>query len=535
MERINKTLSSRMPYWQRIAKLTFTANHNYELQAGDYALLLVTKGAIEAVGNGTIFHLDEGYCALIPISQAVWLQSRDETTVCYMVTFTISDKLNNTSDSEKIDAFWEEVLRAGTSPCRAMSTCILLADALLQSEYTEQEQALTEISSQIQFLELLQHVLTSLKNRREGLTMEETVRLTIQYVDSHYYEPLAIGELAEQAAVNRWQYTKLFKKLTGQLPVDYLNNVRIEKAQNLLLTTENNLHQIAHAVGFSNEYYFNRKFKQMTGISPGHYRSSHYNNKFFAPFLEDYLLTLGITPVLQCTHKHWGSQTYLGLEQIPVLDVSAKNWQVLQETKPEFILLDDGYSRWSLEQCTRFSPVYKLPHTTENWQDTLKAIAAITGKEEAAATAIRNHEQKLRAARSKLKKAFSGETIAVLRLTAEAIYLYGGPSGGYTGPLLYNSLGLEQPQLVKQLPAGIRRAELKLEQLELLDADHLIVVLDKEGGSGKERRWLKTEQWHSLKAVRLNHCYETDFWAWMNYGMLSHNRKVDDLLLVTGL
>lgn len=63
-----------------------------------------------------------------------------------------------------------------------------------------------------------------------------------------------------------------------------------------------------------------------------------------------------------------------------------------------------------------------------------------------------------------------------------------------------------------------------------MTADHLFIAFDLQEGEGREL--LDTPLWRSLPAVRNRCVYEVDFMAWMNYGVLSHQRKIADVLKV---
>ncbi|MNG33275.1 hypothetical protein D3C84_1194880 [compost metagenome] len=67
-------------------------------------------------------------------------------------------------------------------------------------------------------------------------------------------------------------------------------------------------------------------------------------------------------------------------------------------------------------------------------------------------------------------------------------------------------------------------------ELSHLSADHLFITFDRQEGEGREV--LDTPLWNRLPAVRSNCVYEVDFMAWMNYGVLSHQRKIEDVLHV---
>jgi len=394
---------------------------------------------------------------------------------------------------------------------------------------------LEQLENQIRFQTLLLNVLGQFRLTDQDNDLHLAVERSIAYMRERYDEPLSIERLAAMSAASRRHYTQAFKEMTGRTPIDYLNQVRIDKAQQLLLLTDDRLDDIAQAVGYSNEYYFNRKFKQKVGVTPGQYRSSYpVCSRIFAPFLEDYLLALGIVPVMQYSHKLWGRQEYLGLSGVPDFDVSIGDWTSLARHRPELIILDDGCDRWSLDHGSHISPVFKLPCPAEDWQVSLHALGTILGRREQASRAIEMHKSKLASARSQLTRTMRSQTVAVLRITAKAIYLYGGEERGYTGPLLYNGLGLSQPYFVQRFTKNKRRIRLDLSELDQLDADHLFITFDRGEGEDAGRELLESPIWRTLSAVRQNQVYEVDFMAWMNYGVLSHQRKMDDVLSYLG-
>ncbi len=105
----------------------------------------------------------------------------------------------------------------------------------------------------------------------EAPSPAESVEGTIRYMQEHYMDSITVKQLAEQAGVSLWQYTPLFQKLTGQKPLEYLTGLRISRSQQLLLESAEPLREIARLTGFSDEYYFSRRFRQITGVTPGQY------------------------------------------------------------------------------------------------------------------------------------------------------------------------------------------------------------------------------------------------------------------------
>lgn len=82
----------------------------------------------------------------------------------------------------------------------------------------------------------------------------------------------AISYFAEKVNLSQHYFSDLIKKETGRSPKDHINDFVIEKAKNLLLSTERSVSEIAYDLGFNYPHYFTRLFKNKTGHSPMEYR-----------------------------------------------------------------------------------------------------------------------------------------------------------------------------------------------------------------------------------------------------------------------
>lgn len=100
------------------------------------------------------------------------------------------------------------------------------------------------------------------------------VETAIQYIDGHYEDPLTLDEICRISMVSKTYFCYLFKMLTGQTFVEYLTNLRISKAMELLRNTDRSVIDIAQSVGFRDSTHFSRTFKHLKGISPRQYRFS---------------------------------------------------------------------------------------------------------------------------------------------------------------------------------------------------------------------------------------------------------------------
>jgi AraC-like DNA-binding protein len=95
------------------------------------------------------------------------------------------------------------------------------------------------------------------------------------YIDTHFSWIQTPGEVAEQCDIDVRYMASLFKKYCHISPSQYIMGLKLNKAGNLLLTTEDKIKEIANQVGFDDPYHFSKNFKQFHGLSPNHYRKAH--------------------------------------------------------------------------------------------------------------------------------------------------------------------------------------------------------------------------------------------------------------------
>jgi len=96
-----------------------------------------------------------------------------------------------------------------------------------------------------------------------------------EYIHLHMREPIRLGDLARVVALHPTYFSDQFERVVGVRPLDYLVRRRIERAQYLLLTTEDSVKAIADAVGIADPAYFSRVFTRLCGASPSAYRSAY--------------------------------------------------------------------------------------------------------------------------------------------------------------------------------------------------------------------------------------------------------------------
>lgn len=121
----------------------------------------------------------------------------------------------------------------------------------------------------------------------ERLPDKEWVAVMTEYIDHNYMAPLTLETLAEVCHGSPYHLHRTFKKVKGITPVDYIQQKRIAKASDYLLTTEQAVAEIALRVGLPNTSYFITLYKKKTGYTPTQFRQL---NKQKVTLASDFIL-----------------------------------------------------------------------------------------------------------------------------------------------------------------------------------------------------------------------------------------------------
>jgi AraC-like DNA-binding protein len=102
-----------------------------------------------------------------------------------------------------------------------------------------------------------------------------TLRRVQEYVEAHLNESIELEELAAIAGLSMYHFARAFKTSAGVPPHSYLLRQRVDRARDLLISTEIPVADIAIATGFADQSHLARHFRQYIGVSPGAFRRSN--------------------------------------------------------------------------------------------------------------------------------------------------------------------------------------------------------------------------------------------------------------------
>lgn len=101
----------------------------------------------------------------------------------------------------------------------------------------------------------------------------DPVLQAMRYMEEHYSEPITLEMLADLLHCNSRMLLRKFKEACHTSPIDYLIQIRMEKAKHLLAGTQATIKKVAAQVGYADHYYFSRLFKKYAGMPPATYRT----------------------------------------------------------------------------------------------------------------------------------------------------------------------------------------------------------------------------------------------------------------------
>ena len=110
------------------------------------------------------------------------------------------------------------------------------------------------------------------------IRLQAQLQIMMQFIQQNYNKQISLEDIAASVNVSKSTALNIFKQFINDTPVNYLLSYRLKKAADMLKATENKIDYIALETGFEYESYFNRRFKQCYGITPGQYRKLKLKN-----------------------------------------------------------------------------------------------------------------------------------------------------------------------------------------------------------------------------------------------------------------
>lgn len=250
--------------------------------------------------------------------------------------------------------------------------------------------------------------------------------------------------------------------------------------------------------------------------------------KVYAPGLEDYLVTLGVTPVAQWSTgekpQQYLQDTLSGVEEISFANGIPSPESVV-DLEPELIIFPTAFYAQNgvYENYSQIAPTYVFKNALGNVVEATETIAELLGLEDKATEAIAAYNTKLEETKVQLAGIAAGKKAIYINANARAIFLVGNfHYGGY----VLSELGFAQSALVE----GEMSADISLEMLPDLDADY-IFINDNDGlGDAFLADIQASPLWNALPAVQAGQVFEVEGDHWRSSGLIAYQKTMDDIV-----
>lgn len=269
---------------------------HFERRIDTYIMYFITEGELYLENGGEALKLVAGDICLFAKGD---YQKPVAATDCkyYYIHFDMRVDILNISESEFTDMVKQKNL-SFTQPRRAVFEKYNYMSALIPS--------ITHVAEQVAFERFLNlfkknahsFLYSSIENRIDVsfdilklfLRIEKlahdaygkkehinkatllTIEKIIDYVEKNFLLDFGSAEIELEFLINFDYANRLFKQMTGKSIIKYRNDLRIECAKHLLLTTSKSVEDIAYESGFRDKFYFSRFFTKCVGVSPRMFR-----------------------------------------------------------------------------------------------------------------------------------------------------------------------------------------------------------------------------------------------------------------------
>lgn len=245
-------------------------------------ILVVEAGTARVSVNGTdyIVNQGEGFFVNTGALHGVWNVGREP---CYLQSVVFHPRLVGGSvDSILWQKYLEPLLSDPCRPCvhfsntqeweKDASKAIQEAWQSCVSEAEGFEFEVRERLSRLIFLLTKNCPKAEKKPSEKALRAGERIKAMLQYIQEHYNGELTLAKIAESAAVSENECLRCFRSMIGSTPIQYVKQVRIQKAAELLVSTNRKISDIGAECGFQEMSYFAKTFRELKGCTPGEYR-----------------------------------------------------------------------------------------------------------------------------------------------------------------------------------------------------------------------------------------------------------------------
>ncbi len=121
------------------------------------------------------------------------------------------------------------------------------------------------------FIDKLTNACRDVVSKREERS-NDIIRIAQQYINDNFDKDISLDDVSRKVNISPYYFSKIFKEESGLNFIEYLTNIRIDKAKELLSGSDMSIKEICSACGYTDPNYFSRSFKKNVGVTPTEYK-----------------------------------------------------------------------------------------------------------------------------------------------------------------------------------------------------------------------------------------------------------------------
>lgn len=231
-------------------------------------------GSISVFLNGKVFKVNEGELFTIPGEAIHYIITNEQ---CQYFTCVFNKKLLEFNTNDYISYHYIKPFISGNIRIKHM---IKSQDSYIKNIYEkifmeEQNKEITyQLNIRIYLLKLFEYFIRNdlLVDDNQITHDNSPMEQVIDYIADNYNKKITSIELANIMNYNPQYFSRYFKSVLGYTPIEFVNHYRIERASELLFSSDLSILEVGLECGFESSSYFIKKFKEIKGTSPNNYR-----------------------------------------------------------------------------------------------------------------------------------------------------------------------------------------------------------------------------------------------------------------------
>ncbi|MBB4826350.1 iron complex transport system substrate-binding protein [Sporosarcina luteola] len=160
------------------------------------------------------------------------------------------------------------------------------------------------------------------------------------------------------------------------------------------------------------------------------------------------------------------------------------NFEKILQLKPDVILGTTKFPEEVVSKLEQIAPTILVSHISSDWEDNLKLLGELSGKEKEADKLLNDYKQRIETMKSSLADDFAGKSVVAIRIRGGKMFVY--PEDVFFNPVLYKELGLTAPEAIKNAKA---QEEISVEQLAELNPDYIFMQVQQTGTQENEQAY----------------------------------------------